>query len=86
VRYTFTAVYVHGEEGCIVGYVEELPGVLTQGRTIKEAQQQMPRAIELILEANRKFTAEPFRDARVARREPILISESPLRRRGRGEA
>jgi len=85
-KYIFTAVYVDGEEGWIVGYVEELPGALAQARTIEEAQKQLPRAIELILEANRKSTAEAFRDARVIRRVPITIGDSPLRRRGRGEA
>lgn len=85
-QYAFTAVYVYGDDGWIVGYVEELPGVLAQGRTLEQAQRQMPRAIELILEANRRFTAEPFRDARVVRREPIRIADSPLRHRGRGEA
>ena len=33
-----------------VGYVPNLPGALTQGATLEEAQENMKEAIELILE------------------------------------
>jgi len=85
-RYTFTAVFVDGEDGWIVGYIEELPGALTQGRTVEEAERRIHGAVKLILDANRKFTAAAFHDARVVHRLAITVGGSPLRRRGRGEA
>jgi len=38
-----------------VGYVEELPGVNTQGKTLKEVRENLKEAIQLIIEANRKL-------------------------------
>ena len=38
-----------------VGYVEELPGVNTQGRTLKEVRENLREAAQLIVEANREL-------------------------------
>jgi predicted RNase H-like HicB family nuclease len=38
-----------------IGYVEEISGVNTQGRTIAEAQANLKEALKLILEANREL-------------------------------
>lgn len=47
-----TAVY-YQTDGWWVGYVIEIPGVNTQGRTIEEARAGMPEALELALEARK---------------------------------
>ena len=36
-----------------VAYVEEIPGVNTQGRTLAEARRNLKEAVRLVLEANR---------------------------------
>ena len=38
-----------------MGYVEELPGANTQGRTLKEARENLKEAVRLIISANRKL-------------------------------
>lgn len=38
-----------------MGYVEELPGANTQGRTLEEARDNLREAVELVLEANREL-------------------------------
>ncbi len=48
----FTAVYVKRGKWHI-GYVEEIPGVNTQGRTLKEAKENLKEALIMVLEANR---------------------------------
>ena len=86
-RYTFTYVIVEAEEGGYAGYIEELPGTHSQARTIDEAETQLRQAAELILEANRRFTREPYASARVVRRGRLVIGESPpvvAGRRGSG--
>ena len=40
-----------------VGYVEELPGVNTQGRTLKEVRENLREALRLIIEANKELAA-----------------------------
>jgi predicted RNase H-like HicB family nuclease len=72
-QYTFTGVIVEAEDGGYTGYIEELPGANTQGRTLEETERRLKEAAELILEANRRFTREPFADARVARRVRVVV-------------
>ncbi|MBI4277561.1 MAG: type II toxin-antitoxin system HicB family antitoxin [Armatimonadetes bacterium] len=38
-----------------VGYVEELPGANTQGRTLEETRENLREAIELVLLSNREL-------------------------------
>lgn len=50
----FTAVYK--KHGCwYSGWVEELSGVNTQGKTLREAKNNLKEALSLILDANRSF-------------------------------
>ena len=49
-----TAVFQEVPEG-YAAYVEELPGVNTQGATFEEAQANLDGAIALVLEANRRL-------------------------------
>ena len=49
-----TAVYRKVPEGYI-GFVEELPGANTQGKTLEEARVNIQEAIEMTLEANKKI-------------------------------
>ena len=50
----FTAVYKKDGDWW-VGYVEELPGTHTQGRTLDEARENLKEATRLIIEANREL-------------------------------
>lgn len=49
----FTAVYQKVPEG-FIGFVEELPGANTQGRTLEETRANLREAADLVLEANRE--------------------------------
>ena len=49
-----TAVYRKVKEGYIA-YVEEIPGVNTQGSDLKEAKENLMDALRLVLEVNREL-------------------------------
>lgn len=66
----FTAVYKKRGNGYIA-WIEELPGVNTQGKTRKETQENLKDALLLILDANRKLAQGSGRGSIV--REPIRI-------------
>ena len=51
---TFTAIFEKTDDWYI-GYVEELPGANTQGRTLEETRENLREAIELILVSNREL-------------------------------
>lgn len=52
----FTAVYQKKGKWTIA-WVEEIPGVNTQGRTQKEAKENLKEALQLILETNHALAA-----------------------------
>ena len=54
-----------------VAFVEEIPGVNTQGRTLKEARRNLKEALAMILEANRSLAER--RSSHNSRREPITL-------------
>jgi len=51
----FTAVFER-DGNWWIGYVEELPGANTQGRTLKEARENLKEAVAMVIEANRELT------------------------------
>ena len=67
----FTAVFEQDNDWWI-GYVEELPGANTQGRTLAEARENLREAIQLTLEANRQLARKEFEGPEVIREE-ILV-------------
>ena len=69
---TFTAVFEKAGDWYI-GYVEELPGAHTQGRTLEEARENLREAIELILLSNRELLGKELNDKQVIREE-ITVS------------
>lgn len=52
-----TAIFQKSPFGYI-GYVEEVPGANTQGKTLEEAKNNLIEAIQLVLEANRQLVEE----------------------------
>jgi len=40
-----------------VGYIREIPGVNTQGRTLSEARRNLEEALSLVIEANRRLSS-----------------------------
>lgn len=64
----FTAVYEKIGEWYI-GYVEELPGANTQGRTLDEARENLREVVKLILMSNRELAEKEFSGKDVIREE-----------------
>ena len=65
---TFTAVFEKDGDWW-VGFVEELPGANTQGRTLEEVRENLKEAIVLVIEANREITQEETRGKEVIRED-----------------
>jgi len=69
----FTAVYQEAEEGGYIGYVEELPGAITQGETLEETRANLADAVQLVLEANREHNRLELADGQLIR-ETITVT------------
>ena len=68
----FTAIYKKSGKWYL-GWVEEIPGVNTQGKTLKEAKENLKEALLLILETNRFLNKKEVAKGKVIR-EPLSIS------------
>ena len=66
----YTAVY-EKKGRWYVAYVEEIPGVNTQGRTLAEARVNLRDALRMVLDANRRLAAGLATAG--ARREPLRV-------------
>ena len=64
----FTAVYERVDD-CWIGYVEELPGANTQGRTLDEARENLKEAVQMIIEVNRELARRESHGKDVVREE-----------------
>lgn len=69
----FTAVF-QKEGKWWIGYIEELPGANTQGRTLEEARENLREAATLIIEANRKLAERELEGKEVIREEFLSSS------------
>lgn len=66
-----TAVFEKVDEWWL-GYVEELPGANTQGKTMDEARENLREAVQLIIEANRELLSEQTEGHEIIR-EPLMV-------------
>ena len=68
----FTAVFEKRGKWYI-GFVEEVPGVNTQGRTLKETRKNLKEALTLILETNRQLAEKRLSGQNVVK-EQIAVN------------
>jgi len=67
-----TAVFEEAEEGGYIAYIEEIPGVNTQGETLKETKENLLDALELVLETRRELANRELSDKKVIREEIVF--------------
>lgn len=68
----FTAIYKKSGKW-YVGWIEEIPGVNTQGKTLQETKENLKDALLLILETNRLLNKRETAKSKVIR-EQLSVS------------
>ncbi|HYX00059.1 MAG TPA: type II toxin-antitoxin system HicB family antitoxin [Candidatus Elarobacter sp.] len=56
-KHQFTSV-IEKRGRWYVAYIEEIPGINTQGRTLGEARRNLKEALTMVIEANRELAAK----------------------------
>jgi len=74
IQMAFTAVFLRAPQG-YVGFVEEIPTVTTQGKTIEEARDNLRRHAALVFREERALAEEMLAGKEVVRESFLL----PLR-------
>jgi len=67
-----TAIIEEGENGWLVGQIEELPAVISQGKTIDELKENLLDAIELFLQTQKEITDKEYYGKTIIGKEYIL--------------
>lgn len=70
-KHQFTAVYKKSGKWYI-GWIEEIPGVNTQGENLEETKENLKEALSLIIETNRLINQREF--GKKVLREPLAMS------------
>ena len=65
----FTAIIEKSEDGWYVGQLEEIPAVLSQGKTIIELKDNLLDALRLLLETNKEMTSQQYINKNVVREQ-----------------
>ena len=65
----FTAIIEKSEDGWYVGQLEELPEVISQGKTIEELKNNLQDALELIISHQRETTLSLYQGRKFIRRK-----------------
>lgn len=57
---TITAIIEQGENGWLVGQLQEFPAVIDQGKTVEELKKNLMKSLEFYLEVQREQTAQEY--------------------------
>ena len=66
---SLTLAIEKGQDGWYVGYVEEIPAVMSQGKTIEELKDNILDALDLYLETMRIESKKTFKGRRMIHRK-----------------
>ncbi len=69
--FQYTAVFQQDGEWW-VGWVEELPGANTQGKTLEEARENLKEAVQMTIEANREISRRSVRGRKVITEDIVV--------------
>ena len=73
-KLNLTAVFVSAEEGGFTAYIEEIRGVVSEGETIEEAQENLMDALQLVLETQREEREKDLPKKGNVLRKPLRIA------------
>jgi predicted RNase H-like HicB family nuclease len=68
-NFTFTAIIEKDDDGWYVGQLEEMPEVLSQGKTVKELISNLKDALNLILEDRKETIIKSYSGKKIIRRK-----------------
>jgi predicted RNase H-like HicB family nuclease len=71
---SLTAVFVEEPDGGYSAFIEEIPGVNTQGETIEEARENLQDALFMVLESNKALAEKNILQGRKSIKEKMNLT------------
>ena len=69
----YTVIFKKMSNGWYFAQCEQVPGAMTQGKTIEEAKENLKEAIQLVLEAEMEHGITRIVDKEIIRREFVTV-------------
>jgi predicted RNase H-like HicB family nuclease len=69
----YTAVIKEVEDGWYMGQCEQVPGAITQGKTIEEAEENLKEAIALVLASEKERCQKRYDGMKFIRRKIAVL-------------
>lgn len=69
----FTALIEKSDDGWYVGQLEEMPEVLSQGKTIKELMENLKDAFSLFIQTQKEETVKNYSGKKYIRRKLSIV-------------
>lgn len=73
-KLNLTTIFEECIEGGYIAYIEELPGVNSQGETLDEAKTNLLEALDLIMETQRSLSEKELGNKKVIKESLQLVS------------
>lgn len=67
-----TAIIEKGDNGWLVGQIEEIPAISSQGKSVEEVKANLLDALNLYLETQKELTDLEYKDKNIIRETLIL--------------
>ena len=71
----YTAIILKAKEGGFTGYVEEMPGVISQGNTIEELKENLIDALQMMISYYKDETKKLLKKSktRIHKRQALVL-------------
>ena len=69
----YTAIITDVGDGWYMGQCEQVPGAITQGRTVEEVQENIKEAIALVLESEKEHFQRRYQGEKFIRRKIAVL-------------
>jgi predicted RNase H-like HicB family nuclease len=67
-----TAIIESGENGWMIGQLEEIPAVISQGKSVEELKSNLLDALQLYLDTQREITEKDYAGKKYFKTEIVL--------------
>ncbi|MEO8149132.1 MAG: type II toxin-antitoxin system HicB family antitoxin [Bacteroidia bacterium] len=74
IKSNYTAIIVKASDGSYTGYIEEVPGAISQGATVKETKSNLVEALQMVLDYYKNETRKLLRNSKAKFFKRELVS------------
>lgn len=72
-KISITAIIEKSQDGFYVGQLQEMPEVISQGKTLKELNENLIDALNLTIEARRETAAQAYKGRKTIKRKITFV-------------